>query len=109
MSEADQQFDTFQQWVSRASSWLTRYEGKAICFDRKGRQCFMGREFMRARDENTFPVFWIWDWQVPGLYALLEEKTTLRNSAMIEAIDDTCERLAGIETSPSSTQSEGAQ
>lgn len=64
MSERDQQFDNFEQWVSKASSWLTRREGRAICFDVHGRHCPTGSEFMRARDEIAFPITWIWDWQV---------------------------------------------
>ncbi len=27
-----------------------------ICVDAKGRMCVKGMEFMRARDENTFPI-----------------------------------------------------
>lgn len=46
-------FASFQQWVNKASSRLT--DG-AICVDAKGRICRQGRDFARARDENTFPV-----------------------------------------------------
>ena len=104
MAEGNQQFDTFDQWVARASSWLTRYEGKAICFDSRGRQCHMGREMMRARDENAFPVFWIWDWQVSGLRALAEKHSALSGAALVEAIDDTCEALVGVQTSEASPE-----
>jgi hypothetical protein len=79
-----QYFDNFDQWVSRASSWLTdhaRYNdtshGKvsgwrgthftALCFDQKGRECRQGSDFMRARDEKSFPVWWIWPDQIVGL------------------------------------------
>ena len=64
MAEHNQQFDSFTQWVNKASSWLTRYEGTAICYDTKGRQCKNGGDMMRARDDASFPVRWIWDWQV---------------------------------------------
>jgi hypothetical protein len=64
MSECNQQFDSFHQWVNKASSWLTRREGKAICFDARGRQCAIGSDFHRARDDGAFPITWIWDWQV---------------------------------------------
>lgn len=56
------QFDTFQDWVSHASRALTGHEGslgeevKAICVDAKGRRCNCGGDFMRARDEDAFPV-----------------------------------------------------
>lgn len=70
MAEHNQQFDDFTQWVNKASSWLTRHPDynekcfKAICFDAKGRHCKMGGDFMRARDENTFPVRWLWPDQI---------------------------------------------
>ena len=66
MAEHDQRFDTFEQWVNKASSWLTRYPGyddkrfRATCLDSAGRPCLIGRDFMRARDEGTFPVHWRW-------------------------------------------------
>ena len=66
MAEHNQRFDTFQQWVNKAPSWLTRHEKynehtfRTICLDSLGRPCTIGRDFMRARDENTFPVHWRW-------------------------------------------------
>jgi hypothetical protein len=73
MAEHNQQFDTFTQWVSRASTWLTRHEDydpngfAAICFDAKGRHCRIGRDFMRADKEGTFPVKWLWPDQISEL------------------------------------------
>jgi hypothetical protein len=71
MAEYNQQFDSFQEWVNKASSWLTRrqrWEGdnvmRAICFDAKGRYCYSGEQFMRARDEKAFPVRWLWPDQI---------------------------------------------
>lgn len=61
------QFDTFQQWVNHASSWLTGFRGSvgepvsAICVDARGRRCHVGKDFMRARDEGAFPVRFFWD------------------------------------------------
>lgn len=61
------QFDNFQQWVNRASTWLTGRQGStgeslgAICIDAKGRRCNIGKDFMRARDEDAFPVRFFWD------------------------------------------------
>ena len=72
MAEHNQQFDSFQEWVNKAPSWLTRHPDykdptfRAYCFDAKGRQCLIGRDFMRARDENAFPIRWIWPDQIPG-------------------------------------------
>ncbi|MEC4591633.1 DUF5131 family protein [Nitrospirillum amazonense] len=47
------QFDTFQQWVNKASTWV--HPG-AACVDRHGRRLLVGKDFMRARDEDAFPV-----------------------------------------------------
>lgn len=69
MAEHNQRFDSFQEWVNKASSWLTR-RGKferAVCFDAKGRWCGCGGDFMRARDDNAFPVRWLWPDQVGAL------------------------------------------
>jgi len=81
----DQRFDTFEQWVNRASSWLTAHDQynntehgdtkgwrgnhfTALCFDSAGRRCTNGRDMQRARDEDQFPVWWIWpDQIVPAL------------------------------------------
>ena len=87
MSGHNQQFDSFDQWVSKASSWLTRHPSynntehatatgdkgwrgdhfAAICFDAKGRRCKRGYDFTRAHDEGAFPVRWIWPDQVIAL------------------------------------------
>jgi hypothetical protein len=76
MNLADQKFDNYAQWVSRASLYLTSHErynntehgvtgwrGEhfvALCFDTKGRRCRNGADMMRARDEGCFPVRYIW-------------------------------------------------
>ncbi len=50
-------FTSFIQWVNKASSWLALYrETNYICIDARGRVCRRGEHFMRARDEETFPV-----------------------------------------------------
>jgi hypothetical protein len=47
-------FETFTQWVNKAA---TRIAGTgAECIDARGRVCRIGRDFMRARDEDAFPV-----------------------------------------------------
>lgn len=66
MAEHNQQFDSFQQWVNMAPYWLTGHPKynerfyRAVCFDTKGRRCMVGADFMRARDEGTFPIRWWW-------------------------------------------------
>jgi hypothetical protein len=69
VAEHDQQFDSFQQWVNKASSWLTRRGQfvRAVCFDTQGRACPNGGAFMRARDEGAFPVRWLWPDQIAAL------------------------------------------
>lgn len=60
-------FNSFQQWVNHASSWLTGevdsngYPISCMCVDAKGRRCHNGKDFMRARDEDAFPVYYFWD------------------------------------------------
>ena len=46
------QFTDFQHWVNKASTWV---QG-GICLDSVGRRLSIGRDFMRARDEEAFPV-----------------------------------------------------
>lgn len=59
--------------MDKASSWLTRHPDwhqerfRAICFDTQGRLCWIGGDFMRARDESAFPVHWVWPDQVPAM------------------------------------------
>lgn len=84
MGRHNQTFDDFEQWVRHASSWLTQHRQycntehgeetgwrghhfTAICFDTQGRLCRQGSDFMRARDEHTFPVMWLWPNQIPFL------------------------------------------
>lgn len=61
------QFETFSEWVTYASGCLER--PNAVCVDALGRRCLIGADFMRARDEGTFPVGYFWDMEpdpVPG-------------------------------------------
>ncbi len=54
------EFNSFEQWVN----WARHLFGKAgliggnyhICLDAKGRVCDSGKEFMRAQEDNSFPV-----------------------------------------------------
>lgn len=80
-----QRFENYEDWVRHASSWLTDHPEycntehgdtkgwrghhfTAICFDTLGRICRQGSDFMRARDEGTFPVRWVWPDQVAELF-----------------------------------------
>lgn len=49
------QFDTYGEWVGKASTWINERKGD-ICVDTKGRILTCGADFMRARDEGAFPV-----------------------------------------------------
>jgi hypothetical protein len=61
------QFDTFNDWVNHAARALTDTpEGRPewvpfVCIDAKGRRCWQGKQFMRARDEDAFPIRYFWD------------------------------------------------
>ena len=46
------QFDTFERWVNKASTWVNG----GICLDTDGRELKNGGDMMRARDEGKFPV-----------------------------------------------------
>lgn len=46
------QFQTYQDWVNKASTWING----GICLDRLGRRCEIGRDFASARDEDVFPI-----------------------------------------------------
>lgn len=52
-------FSSFEQWVNKAQSWYAQHragDGRFIAVDQSGRICRIGRDFMRARDEEDFPV-----------------------------------------------------
>lgn len=46
------QFDTHEQWVAKASSWVNG----GICLDRSGKQLQRGADMAEARDAGNFPV-----------------------------------------------------
>ena len=46
------QFNDFQHWVHKASTWVNG----GACLDAAGRRLNIWANFMRARDEGTFPV-----------------------------------------------------
>ena len=53
------EFATHAQWVNKASSWFrsNRVTGQdTICVDAKGRICRIGKQFMRAEKEGTYPI-----------------------------------------------------
>ncbi len=66
--QKSQQFEDFDDWVRHASTALTAHPNygenrpwnNAVCIDAHGRICRIGADFMRARDENTFPIRWWW-------------------------------------------------
>lgn len=62
--EADGEFKTFTSWVNHAASWIGWTGAK--CFDAKDRPCRIGGDFMRARDEDSFPVRWYFPDRFPA-------------------------------------------
>lgn len=79
MGEHNQRFDSYEQWTAKASSWLTRHPDfdaksfRAYCFDAKGRRCWIGADFQRARDEGAFPVRWLWPDQIGEIVLRADE------------------------------------
>ncbi len=52
-------FNSFNGWVNRAQrAWKLAGvpSHRTVCVDSAGRVCAMGKDFMLARDEGTFPV-----------------------------------------------------
>lgn len=53
------QFTSFSDWVNNASrrfkTWEVRGD-ETLCIDKKGRVCLVVRQFIRARDEKTYPI-----------------------------------------------------
>jgi hypothetical protein len=63
-------FKSFADWVNTAPRVLANrtcdsstctMPVAAICVDTEGRRCYQGGDFMRARDEDAFPVVYFWD------------------------------------------------
>lgn len=64
------EFKTFEDWCNRASRTIAEHccpvDGvghpqRPMCVDTLGRRCQVGRDFMRARDEGTFPISYFWN------------------------------------------------
>lgn len=51
-------FDTFNEWVNKASSRIGGYPPSdiIICLDKNGGACNIGKDFMFAKDNELFPV-----------------------------------------------------
>lgn len=52
-------FSSQQEWVNKAKSWYANCGVRApnyIAIDAAGRVCTKGAEFMRATQENTYPI-----------------------------------------------------
>lgn len=66
------EFKSFDDWVNFATKRLTGchhpygHEVGAICVDSFGRRCTVGGDFMRARDEDAFPVRYFWECTTPA-------------------------------------------
>lgn len=59
VGEADFSFRSFTDWCNNAQHLFKEARltsNSAICVDARGRICDSGKEFMRARDEDAFPV-----------------------------------------------------
>lgn len=52
------EFISFSSWVNKAKSALSEYGRyqQVVCIDTEGNICFIGEDFMHARDNNLFPV-----------------------------------------------------
>lgn len=53
------EFSSYENWVAKAGGWFAKAEVRGhecICVDSVGRLCRVGKQFVRARDEGTFPI-----------------------------------------------------
>lgn len=53
------EFATFSGWANHAqTAWKAAGVSvhHTLCIDAKGRHCYIGRDFMIARDDGSFPV-----------------------------------------------------
>lgn len=53
------EFHSFSNWANHAqTAWKKAGVSvhHTLCIDAKGRHCYIGRDFMIARDEGAFPV-----------------------------------------------------
>jgi len=53
------EFSTFEDWVNNAKKRFRKnnvYQNNTICVDGSGNLCVIGKNFMKARDDNAFPV-----------------------------------------------------
>jgi len=70
------QFDSFEDWVNHAARALGNVHGSVgellppCCIDAAGRRCHVGKDFMRARDEGTFPIRYFWEFKALALDAV---------------------------------------
>lgn len=84
-------FDSYQHWVNKAQSWLKSPDHRrAMCVDSMGRRCAIGADFMRARDESTFPVHFFWECEVVTPPAAVQPDNG-RDAALQIAIDACCQ------------------
>lgn len=53
------EFSTYSNWVNKARGWFEQRGltgNDVVCLDAKNRICRSGRDFMRARDDGSFPI-----------------------------------------------------
>ena len=74
-TKPDGEFHSFQHWVNHATSYIGGMN--ALCADSKDRRCSMGSHFMRARDEETYPIRFWYDY---GGETKAQKKKSMRNA-----------------------------
>ncbi len=59
LGEKQFEFSSYERWVNKAQGWFASRglkSGDTLSVDAKGRICRIGKDMMRARDDNAFPV-----------------------------------------------------
>ena len=81
------EFTSYQQWVNKGASWLKSPEHRrAMCIDALGRRVAIGADFMRARDEDSFPVYFFWECELTSAHETAELNAANARIAKLEAL-----------------------
>jgi len=105
-----QRFDTHGEWVDKASTFLRSHPDydehfRALCFDALGRICRNGGDFKKAKDQQTFPVYWVWpDQNLFDAVCSIKEhhKNYYIQAAMLSALKEVAQSLEDVADVPQS-------
>lgn len=83
-------FETYKEWQNKAKGWYQSFGASsrnAIAIDQHGRICHQGGHFMRARDDQAFPVV-VYLLDCEARLPTAEELTAHRQRAAEQRLDE---------------------